>query len=134
MEFGQGDVLESSSYFFELEHELGKGTCSVVWKANRRFHSGHVSAVSKEAQVKRDALTLFDTKNTDEDLKVAVKIFKNGEKYESSGLNEAKILLDLTKDANNLGRPKIGKLLRALLTSDSARYWTCFSIRLILSF
>lgn len=100
MEFHQGDVLESSSRCFELENEIGRGTCSVVWKAISQCRNEHrLVSTGKENR----------TRDTEKGLKVALKIFKKGEQYESSGLNEAQILLDLNREECN-GKREIGKL------------------------
>ena len=85
MEFRQGDVLESSSRCFELEHEIGRGTYGVVWKAKQRVRNASDEETSTVSQ------TICG-------LQVAVKIFNSGKQYDYSGLQEAKLLQNLNAE------------------------------------
>lgn len=69
----EGQILRSTKYTWKLGRCVGRGTCSVVVEAVGSFVS---STMHRRPQ----------------DIKAAVKIFKQAQRFEAAGVNEIEIL------------------------------------------
>ena len=93
VDVSKGEIKKSAKYKWQLSHCLGKGICSVVVEAVGTFYS---------RSIRRNPPPRV--------LKGAVKIFKQGLKFEQAATHEIEILEYLNRQQDSPYKHYIGEL------------------------